>query len=374
MLEIIKNRNVLLASLGFFLIFFGFGPSQQFIIPIFSELGNENIAVVSLALLYGTFAIGTFFTPKLISRIGSRKVFLIAVVLYATYIFFISFQNEYLLYVFSVVGGVGTSLLWVNIGSYIIRIVSEKERGAALGFQTSLFMLGNLTGIGISTILINIFTFQNLFWFLSAFAFLGLVPFLGVKDVKIEIQKKSFKYVLLVFKNSKILLLLPTIIFSFFIWAQSFSSINLIIQKFGLTYVGIAGVIFQVMFLFFAYFLGSLTRNFKKQLILVITLPIGLLGLSTFLLWTDLPIYMFGIAMIAIHVSTVFPVALNFMKDLSKYDAETTAGSFSLTNSVSVLTAFISVIFLKEIVNVQLSFAIGIVALIALIILARKIS
>lgn len=370
-----QNRNILLVSVGFFLIFFGYGAAQQFIIPIFKTFGGETIALTSLIILYTTFAFGTILSPKLISKFGSRRSFVISSIVYATFVFSISFGNQYLLYLVSFLQGLAGSMLFVNVGSYIIRVTKPKERGESFGFQTSLFILGNLLGTAATTFLLNFVTTQNIFLILSAFSFSGLIPFLGVKDLKTKISGRSFSDVYKVFLDKKIALLIPAIFITFFLWAQMFSSVNLIIQKsFGLQYVGIAGTLFYLIFFFSAYIVGYLTKNFKKQNMLAVLLTLGVVGIATFIMQINLVFAFLSIVLMSIFISTGFPVALNLMKDISKFDSETVAGAFNLVNSIGVLGSLISVTILKEIVSLNIAFVLGLISIASLfLILVKKI-
>ncbi len=373
-MKIWRNKDVLLVSLGFFLIFLGFGAAQQFIIPVFKTFGGERIALTSLIILYGTFALATSLTPKIISKLGSKKSFLISNISYAAFILAIFSGNEYLLYLSSSVLGVAASMLWVNVGSYIIRITDKKERGEALGFQTALYILGNLVGVTITTFLLNIFSIDKIFLILSVFSLVGTIPFLKVKDVKMKLAGRSIGDVYKVFRNSKIIFLVPTIFLTFFLWSQIYSSINIVIQNlFGITYVGVVGTLFYLAFFSSSYILGYLTKIFKKQKILIASLTIGVIGLASFLLQSNIILSMVSVLLISIYIATGFPISLNLMKDISKSDPETVAGAFNLINSVAVLSSLVFVTLFKEITSLNTALVIGVVAIISLSILVRKL-
>lgn len=369
---IIKNRNILLVSIGFFFVFFAFGSAQQFIISIFSTFGGQDAAITSLILLYVTFAFGTFLSPKIISFLGSKKSFVLSAFIYSVFILSIASGIDYILYIFSVLAGLAAAVIWTNVGSYIIRITTEKDRGEGLGFQTSLFVLGNLVGISFTTVLIGFLSTQEIFLVLASFSFVGIIPFLGIKDVKINIKRRLLSDIISVFHSSKVILLVPTVIVVFFLWSQVFSSISLVAKDlFGISYVGVIGIIFSLVFLFSAYFLGVLTRFMKKHIILAIVLVAGLIGLFVFQVQTNLIISMISIVLISVFISAGFPVAFNLMKDISPKDSETVAGSFHLINSSSVTFSLVSVILVKEMISLQIALVIGIIALITLATLSR---
>ncbi len=373
-MKIAKNKDLILASVGFALIFMGFGAAQQFILPAFSESGSERLALVSLIILYLSFTISSQFSPKIISRLGSRKTFLLSGLSYGLYILSIYFKNEYLLYLFSFLIGVGASMIWTNIGSYIIRIVSTKDRGQALGFQTAVFMMGNLAGLAIATILVNLIEVQLIFILLGAFSLAGLLPFFAIKDAKIDVKSRSFSDVLSIFKTKSVMLLVLPAFLTFFLWAQLSTSVGLVVkQSFGITYVGVVGIILFLTMFLFAYPLGLLTKRAKKESILIVALLSALIGLLGFILQLGLFVSLASIALMSIYTSTAFPVSLNLLKDLSAKDSETVAASFTLVNSLGVLSAFISISIFKEIVTLHISLVGSIIALISLFILSRRL-
>lgn len=367
------NKDILLASIGFSLVFFGFIAAQQFVIPFFSNIGAVNIGLFSVLIVYAAFAVFSLISPKIISGLGSRKAFVVSGILYSFYIFSIFLRDEYVLYLFSFLLGIGAAIIWTNIGSYIIGLSSKKERGEALGFQTSIYIFGSLLGIFVSTVLIGFVEIELIFLILAIFSFSSIIPFLLIKDIKAKPEGRGLLDVCKIFANRKILFLLPAVAFTFFIGGQMVGSVGLMLKNFGLQYVGLVGIILYLVMLLISYPLGFLTKKFKKQAILLATSVLCLIGLVIFVAQISLFMSMVGVVLMSVFIATAFPVSLNLMKDISTNDTETVAGAFALVNGISALLSFLSTTVLKEIISLNLSVAINVAAIFFILLLWREL-
>ena len=62
------TRNVLHMSLGFLFVFFGFSTAQNFVVPLFGNIGS-----LSLGVLYFVFTFVLLAGPPLMNRVGGPK-------------------------------------------------------------------------------------------------------------------------------------------------------------------------------------------------------------------------------------------------------------------------------------------------------------
>jgi len=231
MINVIKNRNVLLVSIGFFFIFLGFSAVQQYLVPIFELEGNASVALNSLLLVYIFFTLSGFITPNLISRFGLKKTMIIASIAYTTFTIAAFSANVNILYIFSILLGIAAPLLWTSGSTYVIRSVSRKIEGESLGFQISMYSLGSFVGVSSASILLNLLPFQFIYALMAIAIFVGTIFFFFLKEIKIEVKRIPISDTIKMLSNPKLLLLMPSVITTFLSLGLTFTFIPIFIQK-----------------------------------------------------------------------------------------------------------------------------------------------
>ena len=117
------RRNIFLIPLAFFFIFFGFGTAQQYLVILFSTQGRGHLALSVLFILYGTFLFISIVVAKIIPWLGGLKKSLLAgAFTYFLFVGSVAINNTALLYIASVLIGIGAGLLWVS-SDKLLRIV-----------------------------------------------------------------------------------------------------------------------------------------------------------------------------------------------------------------------------------------------------------
>uniref|UniRef100_A0A8D9AMI0 UNC93-like protein MFSD11 n=1 Tax=Cacopsylla melanoneura TaxID=428564 RepID=A0A8D9AMI0_9HEMI len=111
---------------------------------------------ISQGIIYAAFSVCLWFAPSVNSVLGSKMTMVIGVIGYEAYICSHFFHITWIIYLSSLMIGIGASLVWTGQGSYLVMNSKQDTLERNLGVFQILFTSGSLTG--------NIFIY---------FAFLG---------------------------------------------------------------------------------------------------------------------------------------------------------------------------------------------------------
>ncbi|MEK7150872.1 MAG: MFS transporter [Patescibacteria group bacterium] len=357
--KLIPNKNVSLVSMGFFLLFFGFTAAQHYLLPLFKLQGQENTAFISLLLIYFAFFGAGIFAPKIIPSLGLKASIVIGAFSYAFFALSVVLGMQFITLTASITVGVGAALLWVSGGQIIQNSSSEKELGYNLGFQYASFLFGSLLGTTFGGFFIEAFSLQKLYaWF--TVAILCSIPFfLKIQFVESKIEKRTFK--LSYIFDKKLVLLFPIIFAAYFLSAQTFTAINLLVLNlFGIKYVAIIAILLRISTIIGALVVGAITDKFKKESTLIILIFIGLAGTLVFIGSPNLTLIMTGTIFMGLFISAAYPVCLSLFKDKTSANEYAYAlGAFHVYTTIAVLAAIFSARYL----NPTMSFLPGIASL-----------
>ena len=129
-------RNSVAISAAFFFVFFGFATAQQYMVVLYAEDGRGSVALVSLLLLYSVFLVTGLFASKLIYIVGGlKRSFAISIGTYAFFVGCIALNNIPLLFLGSMVVGIGATLLWVASGQIIGDSSKQRDVGVHFAYQ-----------------------------------------------------------------------------------------------------------------------------------------------------------------------------------------------------------------------------------------------
>lgn len=342
-----KNLNVLFVSIGFFFVFLGFGPSQQYLIPLLKIQGEQNLAFASLIILYAFFLISGIFSPKIIDKIGAKNTLIIGALTYSLYSLSVILEQNLIFYISSALLGIGAGFLWVSAGKIIAESSEPDETGRNFGFQYSLLMAGNFLGIGVGGFLFKIIPFHYLYILYAAITFLS-IPFLikikSENQTPLPDSLKETKLDISLLFSKKLLVLFPIIFSSYFVLAQTFAAINLIVlQFFGLGLVGFFATIFWISNIVGSFAVGKISDIFKKNIILIFLAFCGLAGVLIFLNTKSAIFFGTGMILSGIFTAGIYPVCLSLLKQNMPSEEYTKAvGVFQVYSTVGVLSALIS--------------------------------
>eukprot|EP00936_MAST-01D_sp_MAST-1D-sp1_P002712 g2712.t1 len=140
--EKMGTRNVLHMSLGFLFVFFGFSTAQNFVVPLFGNIGS-----LSLGVLYFVFTFVLLAGPPLMNRLGGPKRAMVigasGYVLYSCSLIYLWIPTIML---GSVVIGVSAALLWTGQGTFMAHNSNGSNSGTLSGYFWAMLMASNLFG------------------------------------------------------------------------------------------------------------------------------------------------------------------------------------------------------------------------------------
>ncbi|KAB7502898.1 UNC93-like protein MFSD11 [Armadillidium nasatum] len=145
--------HVLHLSVAFMLIFTAFqteGNMQQIVIDSIKKIDEDfnGSGYISLAVIYATFATCNWLAPSVLSFIGPKLTMIFGGVTYVLFIGCFLWPQTWLLYLTSVIVGVGAACIWTGQGNYLT-LMSDKETiarnsGIFWAMLQSSFLFGNL--------------------------------------------------------------------------------------------------------------------------------------------------------------------------------------------------------------------------------------
>ncbi len=141
-----KNIDqILILSIGFFLLFTSFMTAQSLAVQVLKDNDFGALGHYSLCLLYGFFAFSCFISLPVVKMLGAKMSMIIGTFCYTFYVacfilpalksenplsqkWFLSRQFIQLAILFSAsINGFGAAILWVAQGQFISLCASEKN-------------------------------------------------------------------------------------------------------------------------------------------------------------------------------------------------------------------------------------------------------
>lgn len=342
MKRLLVNKNVLFTCIGFFWIFLGFNGAQQYLVPLLKIQGKNDLALTSLILLYGSFLVSGFFAPKIISSLRLKRSLIIGSLTYLLFVVSVVFINAYILVITSTLIGIGASLLWVSSGKIITDSSTIADSGKNLGIQLASVFIGSLIGITMGGLLLNSLTFGSLYMLFSLAILIG-IPFLfliKIKDKTVRDDNFNLSYL---FKK-KLLFIFPVIFASYFLGAQTFSSMNeIILSKFGISSVGIFSILLYMSTVTGALIIGKLSDIYDKKIVLYTLMTIGAVGSTIFIAGSLFFWVIVGTILLGLYLSGTYPVALSLLREnMDKNEYIYGIGAFQIYGNLGVVIALFS--------------------------------
>ncbi|KAK8807287.1 hypothetical protein WA158_004046 [Blastocystis sp. Blastoise] len=149
--------NTVHIGIGFTLLFFGFNSGQNFAVKLFGNLGS-----ISLAILYCSYSFCNLLAPSIISVLKSpRLAVALGACIYTIYILQFVYVIPWFIYIYSIIQGLGSGLLWAAQGIYINDCSTEDDRGQKAGLFWALFMMSNVLGNLACFFIIRVFPIEG---------------------------------------------------------------------------------------------------------------------------------------------------------------------------------------------------------------------
>jgi MFS family permease len=353
------DRNVLLTSVGFFFVFFGFGAAQQYLVPLLSLQGKENLALTSLLILYFSFLVAGISAPKIISKLGLKKSIVLGSSTYWIFTLSVTTGNPLVLMSASALIGIGAALMWISSGKIISDSSTKANIGRNLGFQFALFLIGNLFGIAFGGFLITSVAPDTLYLCLTFSIMLSLPFFLGLSTKTGAHKPEKFNPYFMF--DRRVVLLFPLVFSTYFIYSQTFASMSLIILAlFGIGFVGVLATVVRIVSMISGLSVGRIADKFRKDRLIYILSLVGFAGTAVFLLTNEMIFIVLGSVLIGVFISAAYPVCLAMLKESVKEKEYVYAvGSFHVYTTIATISA----VFFTMITDPRLSFIPGLILL-----------
>lgn len=353
------NKNIILVCIAFFWIFFGFNGALQYLLPLLALKNLQSLAYVSQIILYVVFLLTSIFGAQLINRVGLKKAIIGGAFFYALYVLTLTTFNTTLIYLASLLIGVGATLLWISSAKIITNSSASHEVGKNLGLQYASFLLGTLGGTFLGGVLISSITFTSLYFIFTTTVLISL-PFLIMLQIS-ETKLKQVPFNPTYLFEKVVVLIFPIAYASAFILSQTFNAMNLVIlQASNIATVGMISTILRVVMVLASYFLGKMSDQMNKVSLLYFLVTSGLMGVGLFLISDLLLVIICGIVLIGIFISSTYATCLSLLKlRLSEEKYTLAIGAFQVYITFAVLSAILSTWLLPA----KLSFLPGIAAL-----------
>ncbi len=306
-------RNVWLVALGFFWLFGGFAAAQQYLVPVFALQGRENLALISLLVLYVAFLAATPTVPVVLNRIGSKWALLLGMAGFASFVACIAVNaNILLVYTVAILAGFGSAFVWVTGVQVIQQSSLTQNLGGNLGFQSAVYWLGSWLGVASGAFFLERISIGNLYGvFLIAILASG-VFFGGIKSTnEISRQGVNIGYAF----SNKLLLLIPVVVGTFFVSTLGFSALNLIAVSFGLGFVGLLSTAGQTSRILGGYLSGWLSDHLPKEFLLYALMAFALVGVGLIVLIPHESMILFGVVLLGVALAAVYPVTTAFLSE-----------------------------------------------------------
>lgn len=219
--------NVIFLGCVFCLLFIAFS-----VVQILEAKVNADLGRISLSVLYGVFTVSGFIAGFVVQKAGERIALVVGSSSYVAYIAANVYPEYYTLLPTAAYLGFGASILWAAQGAYLAKSSDKDTLGYYSGVFFACFMASNVIGNIISGLLIYYDkSVHFLFYVLLGIAGVAMLLFLLLRkprrradpeDEEEDDSKKkaSLKEIFLLFKEPKMLLMIPALIYSGF--SQSF--------------------------------------------------------------------------------------------------------------------------------------------------------
>jgi len=337
------QRNVFLISFSFFFIFFGFGTAQQYLVILFAEQGRGNLALTSLFILYGAFLATGIVAAKIIPLFGGlKKSLLIGGLTYAIFTASVAINSAMLLYIASILIGIGAGLLWVSSGQIIRDSSNERTVGRNFAYQTVGMYGGNILGINIGSYLVQVFSVERVYLVLTASILLGLIFILWVRPVKGEIKPSPFKPYYMF--NKKMLMLLPLVFGAYFLQAQVFTAVNfIIVSLLGVSSIALMITIIKISNIVGGFSSGKISGWYDKSNLLILLILMALLGVTLLIGTRTLIPVIFSAILLGFSMAAIYPVCLAWLNETIPAENYIYAlGVFHVYSNLGMLSAILA--------------------------------
>lgn len=311
------SKNINLLSIAFLLIFLGFNGAQQYVTTFFSQANLPNLGFQSLILVYLFFTLSDPLASVFVSKFGSKKAMLTGVIFYGLFILSLPTKSSVVIYLASILIGIGASLLWVGQNSYLVRASDRKSYRENSGYFNMLLMAGSALGVILLGFLITRISFEQSFLIASIFSLLSIFLIVPLKDLRTESLGNHFNLIKHAI-TSKTALQLSTVWFSFsIVFGFAIGLIPIQLKNtLGISYVGLSSL-FYIMPMLLSYFLGKLSDIKGRNLMLAMSFILCIAGLGFLYFYTNPITLTIGLVLVSLSYAIISPIRFALVGDVT---------------------------------------------------------
>ena len=335
-----NNRSILLLSIAFALIFFGFNGVQQYVTVYFDQLGQGSVGFVSLLLVYLFFMIFSPLAVPIMTKLGMVPTMILGGLVYGLYIYSLMVPSVVLVLVASCLLGVAAGMLWTAQGSYLLRSSDAGSYGRSAGLFTMIWALGAALGMMLFGFVSGRlgYHYSLILWGSIPFLGVGLLFFLPPRNV--QDSRSTFMASL---DGKMIRLGIVNFVFMF-MFGLVIGSIPLVLKNsFSLVVIGIMGSLFFVTSVLCSYLGGRLSDIFGRRLLVMIGFLCAVLGLVCLVIpnkW----IVLVGIILVSLMYAIMGPVLQAMAGDFG--NTEQNVATFSAFRNFGVVVSLLAGLFI----------------------------
>jgi len=344
------SKQVKILSLGFLLIFFGFGAIQYYQVVYFAQADMAEVGFWSLILIYLFLTLFCPLAAFFVSKYGAKRCMIFASLFYSLFILTLLAKSVFLVYFASILLGIAASFLWIGQNSYLIRASDKESYGADSGFFTVLTYLGGGLGVIILGFLVSQFSFRMPFLLYAVFPIFGFFSLFLLTDLRAEKKQNYFPLIKKAFTSVTALKLSGLGFMVNFVLGLTLGIIPIEIKNtLGLFYVGILSSLFYIFPILFSYFFGKLSDIQGREKIIIFSYIPLLLGLISLTISSNALFLVLGIVALALNWAVARPILYALVGDIATTsNLETISALFWTIQNMGILSALVISQFFKS--------------------------
>jgi len=337
------SKQVKILSLGFLLIFFGFGAIQYYQVVYFAQADMAEVGFWSLILIYLFLTLFCPLAAFFVSKYGAKRCMIFASLFYSLFILTLLAKSVFLVYFASILLGIAASFLWIGQNSYLIRASDKESYGADSGFFTVLTYLGGGLGVIILGFLVSQFSFRMPFLLYAVFPIFGFFSLFLLTDLRAEKKQNYFPLIKKAFTSVTALKLSGLGFMVNFVLGLTLGIIPIEIKNtLGLFYVGILSSLFYIFPILFSYFFGKLSDIQGREKIIIFSYIPLLLGLISLTISSNALFLVLGIVALALNWAVARPILYALVGDIATTsNLETISALFWTIQNMGILSALV---------------------------------
>lgn len=341
-----KNKNLIFLFIGFLLLFMGFDSSQYYFSSIFYSENIKLVSLISLSLIYLTFAIATFFSPFFCRKLGLKKSLFISSLFYPLFILSVLLKSEIFIYLASIFLGFAASIIWTAQGTYFVQQTNDKNRGFYSGLFFAMIPLGTSFAVFLSSFFVETVNYVVIYFILFLISIVGSILLLvpsdkgRMGDYKLSpgqvMRKKTMKF------------LIPFIFSSSFITGLMLSVIPIrITDLFGLGSVGKIVAVFTFSGVIISVLIGKLSDRYGIKRFVYLSLISGIIGFVLLINSELISLFNLGILMVSFCYSSFLSLGYPIISKLFKHDLDSAMAVRLMMFSLAVFSSIVLSSFLS---------------------------